>query len=88
MLVDDTPELLTGTATAAQAQQEEVNRGSQAEAAGQHEPAAQLGRRLVGDLVEAGAVPPLLRLRGLGYPRRAPCLGLMGQSRQGIWDYG
>ena len=35
------------------------------------ESAALLGERLVSELVEAGAVPPLLRLRGLGYPRCA-----------------
>jgi len=31
-----------------------------------------LAERLVGELVGAGAVPPLLRLRGLGFPRCTP----------------
>ncbi len=41
---------------------------------GQHESAALRGERLVGELVGAGAVPPLLRLRGLGFPRCAPAV--------------
>ena len=38
------------------------------------EPAAckALPRQLIGQLVKGGAVPPLLRLRGLGYPRCVP----------------
>ena len=44
---------------------------SMADTAGQREPARLPGERLVSELVEAGAVPALLRLRGLGYPRYA-----------------
>ena len=52
----------------------ELDGGVKAEqaTAGQHESATLLGQRLVDALVQAGAVPPLLRLRGLGYPRCGP----------------